>query len=670
MYRARDTLLQRDVAIKLLLTASSAADRERFFREARATARLHHPNIVTIYDAGEDRNGLYLVLEFVDGVSLASVIGCEIAADRAVAIVAQVMSALTAAHSAGIVHRDIKPANILVTAGDQVKVADFGIARIAGESPLTVAGGVVGTPRYMAPEQIEGGEVTAAADIFALGVVAYQMLSGTLPFRGDSFSEFAANVARGRWVRVPAETVARAPQLWRTIEHMLQSDPVRRPTAEELLVMLGGKPAPRSRRPLVSAAFLVAVAIVAGGFYFARWHSEPPTAPIPHARVHLAHATTADVIAAIRSPNLPGGPVRVHAVDKTNIDIEAPQPDLARAVTSAQIIDALAGYRFAVEPNLFVGPTASTRRISSSGSFVVGDFLFLIARAAKWPLVQDVSVKKIARAVVAVEAQDAPWDEVVLSLINSLDLSLWRDGNVWIVESQQRRRERERSLPRMWISFRMDNRKDTAVVATALRPLLSERGAVAVLPPRDRLVVFDTSERVNEIRRVVSEMDRTPSDVRAQAGQTVYRGEPISMNLHDADVVDMIKTFGELTGVSFVIDPTVRGTVSLNFADVPWDNAFHAILQSQGLAYTKEGQVFRIAPETKQLNGPAVVESIHLAHVKPTFFHSFADAVKPEIEIVLTDDASSTIVLRGTKASVAAQIANFRNIDALNAPPK
>src|SRR5687768_17011693 len=154
VYRARDKMLQRDVALKVVTGDASPHARERFAREARATARLHHPNIVTVHDAGSDGNVSYLVLELVDGVSIASLARANIDPDRTLFILRQVLSALVAAHGAGIVHRDIKPANILISAGDVVKVADFGIARIAGELPLTVAGGFIGTPRYMAPEQV------------------------------------------------------------------------------------------------------------------------------------------------------------------------------------------------------------------------------------------------------------------------------------------------------------------------------------------------------------------------------------------------------------------------------------------------------------------------------------------------------------------------------------
>ena len=201
VYRARQKSLGRLVALKLLAPerGSDPAFAERFAREAQALARLDHPHIVTIHDFGQAGGYFYLLMEYVDGVTLRQLVqGGRIAAREALAIVPQICDALQFAHDHGVVHRDIKPENILLDRKGQVKVADFGLAKLVGpgEVPLgaegvaaagasadiTIAGHVMGTPRYMAPEQRERPtEVDHRADIYALGVVLYQMLTGDLP---------------------------------------------------------------------------------------------------------------------------------------------------------------------------------------------------------------------------------------------------------------------------------------------------------------------------------------------------------------------------------------------------------------------------------------------------------------------------------------------------------
>src|ERR1043165_9138349 len=201
VYKARQPRLNRLVALKIL-----APEREkdpafagRFEKEAQALARLSHPNIVTIHDFGEAGGMYYLLMEFVDGVTLRQLLNASRVSPReALAIVPQICDALQFAHDHGIVHRDIKPENILLNRLGRVKVADFGVARlmgIEGEVPaaessqagsasvsLTEAGKVMGTPQYMAPEQVaHPAEVDHRADIYSLGVVFYQMLTGELP---------------------------------------------------------------------------------------------------------------------------------------------------------------------------------------------------------------------------------------------------------------------------------------------------------------------------------------------------------------------------------------------------------------------------------------------------------------------------------------------------------
>jgi serine/threonine-protein kinase len=190
VYRARDLRLGRAVALKILKDHLSHDDRfvERFRREARAVASLSHPNIASLFDYGEDEGRHYIVMECVDGDNLAAVLEKEgqIAPSRAAAIARDVCSALAVAHASGIVHRDVKPANVLLTRDGVVKVTDFGIARAAGDSTLTATGSILGTAHYLAPEQAAGEPASPATDVYATGVVLFEMLTGSVPFSGES----------------------------------------------------------------------------------------------------------------------------------------------------------------------------------------------------------------------------------------------------------------------------------------------------------------------------------------------------------------------------------------------------------------------------------------------------------------------------------------------------
>ena len=238
VYLARDDDLGRPVAVKLL-AESLAADpefRARFIREARAAARLNHPNVVPVFDAGEDGGRPYIVMEYVDGETLADVLRRRgrVPPEEAVDIVVQACTGLQHAHAAGIVHRDVKPRNLLLRTDGALKVVDFGIARAAEATRLTAAGTILGTVAYIAPEQAAGDDVTAAADVYSLGVVLYELLTGKTPYAADSLGSLVRRQAAASFA--PVRTLA--PQVSPALEAVglraLASEPGDRPSAGEL----------------------------------------------------------------------------------------------------------------------------------------------------------------------------------------------------------------------------------------------------------------------------------------------------------------------------------------------------------------------------------------------------------------------------------------------------
>ncbi|MGG5174724.1 protein kinase domain-containing protein [Pseudarthrobacter sp. J1763] len=190
VWRAQDQVLGRTVAIKILKEeyTGDPGFLQRFRAEARHTALLNHVGIANVFDYGEEDGSAYLVMELVPGQPLSSIIETEkiLSPDRTFSMIAQTARALSVAHSKGLVHRDIKPGNLLITPDGRVKVTDFGIARLADQVPLTQTGQVMGTAQYLAPEQATGQVATGASDIYSLGIIGYECLTGHRPFSGES----------------------------------------------------------------------------------------------------------------------------------------------------------------------------------------------------------------------------------------------------------------------------------------------------------------------------------------------------------------------------------------------------------------------------------------------------------------------------------------------------
>jgi serine/threonine protein kinase len=229
--RAFDQRLERQVAVKLL--AEHLADDptfvSRFQREAQAAARLVHPNIVQVFDSGQDdKTGQYfIVMEYIEGSSCAEILRDDgwVEVEEAIAIIEQACEGLNYAHRHGVVHRDVKPGNLLRAREGEVKLADFGIAKATEQSSITQVGSVLGTAAYLAPEQARGEEAGPSADLYALGVVTYQLISGRLPYEASSLTELALKQQQEAPAMLDTLVAAVSPQLADAVAIALALDP-------------------------------------------------------------------------------------------------------------------------------------------------------------------------------------------------------------------------------------------------------------------------------------------------------------------------------------------------------------------------------------------------------------------------------------------------------------
>ena len=200
VYRGEDPLLSREVAIKTIIMSADMQERSefeaRFYQEAKAAGSLNHHNLITIYDIGREGDTAYMAMELLDGVDLRELMmRGRIALPLALEIAAQVADGLFYAHERGVVHRDIKPANVMILRGRHAKIMDFGIARLRISEVQTQAGTMLGSPKYMSPEQITGLRADHRSDIFSLGIIIYELVSGAAPFSAATITGLMHNIA-------------------------------------------------------------------------------------------------------------------------------------------------------------------------------------------------------------------------------------------------------------------------------------------------------------------------------------------------------------------------------------------------------------------------------------------------------------------------------------------
>jgi serine/threonine-protein kinase len=285
VYLAHDQLLDRPVALKALFPeyAREPSFVERFRREAQAAANLNHPNIVAIYDWGQEAGTYFIVMEYVEGRSLRDLIRSEAPVDpnQAAEITGEIASALAFAHRSGVVHRDVKPGNVLLTRSGNVKVTDFGIARAGASDGLTQTGSVMGTATYFSPEQAQGLPVDGRSDVYALGVVLYEMVCGVPPFTGDSPVAVAYKHVREDPIAPSERNPEVPPDLEQIIMTSLAKDPEQRyQTADDMRADLLRF---RRGRPLAAAPVTAIVAEV------------PTTATQAATRAQSAYAAAATI---------------------------------------------------------------------------------------------------------------------------------------------------------------------------------------------------------------------------------------------------------------------------------------------------------------------------------------------------------------------------------------
>lgn len=419
VYTARDTRLDRVIALKVMHGNLAEDDTfvSRFIREARSAAGLSHPNVVAVYDQGEDDGTVYLTMEYVQGRTLRQVLQerGRLRQREALEVAERVLAALAAAHNAGLVHRDVKPENVLISDDGRVKVADFGLARAVAASPHTKTTGIlIGTVAYLAPEQVEHGTADARSDVYAAGILLYEMLVGHVPFRAETPIAVAYKHVHED-VPPPSSEVPVDPRVDRLVAYAADRDPDARPAdARELLtevtavrrelpedepldlgapvaapvddadnttLLLSGRPRPapevsaapkRKRRGLVALLLVLVLAALAGvgGWWFGagRWTTAPDLTGITTAaaKTKAGHAGLKTSVTSGYSETVPKGEVASTR--------PAPGGRILRG-GSVVLVVSLGQERHAV-PTLKDKPLADAKQSLADSRLAVGDVTY------------------------------------------------------------------------------------------------------------------------------------------------------------------------------------------------------------------------------------------------------------------------------------------------------
>ena len=324
VYMAHDPVLDRKVAIKQMTEeiARNEELRQRFYVEARAAARLNHPNIITIHELQEAGGEIYMVMELLDGKSLASLVQARpvpLSLEAALDVTAQVCDGLHYAHQHSIVHRDIKPANLFLTPGGTVKILDFGIARF-GSMHMTAAGALVGTPDYMSPEQVRGDEIDRRTDLWAVGVLLYQLLSGVKPFEGKPLARLLTAITQAPHVPLSERVPSVSKAVSDLVDRLLAKPRDARPATagvvrDELRAILGREFVSATRASLAGEDFGQTLLL----------NPEPPVMAAPSGQMAETRAAAKPVEATIIEPP-PQAPPPVPPPLPPKVQAPAPAP--------------------------------------------------------------------------------------------------------------------------------------------------------------------------------------------------------------------------------------------------------------------------------------------------------------------------------------------------------
>ncbi|WP_269533911.1 serine/threonine-protein kinase [Chitinimonas sp. BJYL2] len=386
VYRAVDERLDRTVALKVLKLDLNTDDRAeyaaRLQQEARSAARLNHPNIITVYDCGDIDGYAYLAIEYVEGKTLESYIagGLKVSVSKTIKLAGQLFGALAYAHEHQVVHRDIKPGNLMLTADGRLKITDFGIAQLPA-SDLTRAGTLVGSPRYMAPEQIEGKKLDGRADVFAAGIVLYQLLTGVRPFDGDHVATIAYRILHEQptrprelasdlppWLddfvmrcleKDPAKRFQSAREARHALREQATASPVKEPTAPpepQVHSTETVSPAQRSTSPkwrLLGIGSIVVALLGAGALMMrnASNVSAKPNAAVPSAPI------TANQVELMAPPGAPGSLPAAAAMPVREVDSTPVNKTPASTENSTAVDKATASSQASNAPQASAKPT-------------------------------------------------------------------------------------------------------------------------------------------------------------------------------------------------------------------------------------------------------------------------------------------------------------------------